>query len=167
VTAASAISEAKREDSKRGLLPIYEEDMRLLISQATYQSSYLPEEFRRNAVELLKKIYLPRPLPENYGLSPNYAWLASLSTLTEKSQALDLSILAFCIIQTQLTNTASFSLEEGLQIYSEALRHHRTDLQDGQKISRDETFAAIVVLTTCEVFKRPFFTFYDLTVAVL
>jgi hypothetical protein len=159
VTAASVISEAKREDSKKSVLPIYEEDLRSLISQATNPPSYLPEEFRRNAVELLKKVYLPRPLPEKYWHSPICAWLGSLSTLTEESQALDLSILAFCVVQTQLTNTTSFSLEEGLQFYSEALRHHRTDLQDEQKRSRDETFATIVVLTTCEVFIHPFFSF--------
>jgi hypothetical protein len=157
VTAASVISEAKREDSKRSLLPIYEEDMRSLISQATNPSSYLPVEFRRKAVEILKKTYLPQPLPERdwHAIAGIYDWLGSLDALTEKSQALDLSIVAFCIVQTHITKTSSVSLEEGLQFYSEALRHHRTDLQDEQKRSRDESFATIIVLTTCEVFMHP------------
>lgn len=156
LTATSVISEARREDSKQSLLPKYEKVMRSLISQATQPVPYPPAEFRRNAVKVLEKIYLPKSavkcLPP---LGSTYDWVWSLDNLTEKSQALDLSILALCIFQTALTKTSSVTVEEGLQVYSEALRHHRIDLQDEQKRYRDESFATIIVLTTCEVFMRP------------
>ena len=127
--------------------------MRSLISQATDPAPYLPVEFRRNAVKLLEKIYIPQS--RSAGCLPavgsTYDWFWSLNALTENSQALDHSILAFCVVQTYLTKTSSVSLEEGLQFYSEALRYHRTDLEDEQKRYRDEFFATIIVLTTCEV----------------
>jgi hypothetical protein len=146
------ISEARREDNKQCLLPKYEKVMRSLISQATQPAPYLPVEFRRTAVGVLEKIYLPQGTAKcSSPLGSTYDWVWSLDTLTEKSQALDLSILALCIVQTALTKTSSVTLEEGLQAYSEALRNHRTDLQDEQKRYRDETFATIIVLTTCEV----------------
>ncbi|KAK9235229.1 hypothetical protein V1525DRAFT_390679 [Lipomyces kononenkoae] len=153
LTAASVIAEAKLEDSKQRLLPVYEEDVRSLIFQATNPSSCLPVEFRRNAAKLLRKIYCPEK--HWHAMGSACAWLGYLDVLTEESQALDLAILAFCVVQTQLTKTSSFSLEEGLQFYSDALRHHRTDLQDEHKRSRDESLATITVLTTCELFANP------------
>lgn len=127
--------------------------MRSLVSQATNPSSYLPVEFRGKAAKLLKRIYLPQPLQTKdlNEFGSVHAWLGFIDVLSQESQALDLSLLAFCVFQTQLTKTSSFSLEEGLQFYNEALQHHRTDLQDEQKRSRDEYIATIIVLTTCEV----------------
>ncbi|KAK9364380.1 hypothetical protein V1509DRAFT_636594 [Lipomyces kononenkoae] len=157
LTTASIIAEEKPKDSKQRLLPIYEEDVRSLIFQARNPPSYLPVEFRRNAVKLLRKLYLPWPLLEKYWHAMGSAcdWLGSLDALIEESQALDFAILAFCVVQTHLTNTSSVRLEEGLQFYIDALRHHRTDLEDEQKRSRDESLATIVVLTTCELFVFP------------
>jgi hypothetical protein len=156
LTAASVIARAKLENDTKCAQPIYEEDMRSLISEGT-SSSYIPLEFRSNAVKMLEKIYLPKPLRMGHAIGLFHSWLYTLNTLTEESKALDLSILAFCIVQTRLTKTSTFSLEESLQFYSQALGHHRTDLQDEQKRARDESFATIVVLTTCEVFIYPLF----------
>ncbi|KIN02837.1 hypothetical protein OIDMADRAFT_52664 [Oidiodendron maius Zn] len=159
VKVASVISEAKHAESKTSHLPLYEEDMRSMISQATNPSPYIPIDFRRKAVELLRKIYLPKKLvAEGYrerhwhAVGGVYAWLACLRTLTEKSKALDLALLAFCIVQTHVTKTSSVNIEDGLQFYSEAICHYRCELQDDRKRSRNESFATIIVLITCELF---------------
>jgi hypothetical protein len=132
--------------------------MRSLISQVMDPATCHPVEFRHNAVKLLEKLYIPQSCSAEClpAIGSTYDWFWSLYSLTERSQALDHSILAFCVVQTHLTKTSSVSLEEGLQFYSEALRHHRTDLKDEQKRYRDESFATIIVLTTCEVCIHPF-----------
>lgn len=168
VNAASVIAAARHAQTRAQLLPVHEEAMRSLICQVTSSSPYIPIEFRKKAVRLVKKTYLPRSLPDEqwYLVGAIYGWVWSLSTLSEKSKALDLAIIAFLIVQTHITKTSFVSMEDGLRFYSEALTHHRRDLQDEEKRSRNESFATIIVLMTCEVVISPHKLVPSLTTAI-
>jgi hypothetical protein len=64
---------------------------------------------------------------------------------------LDQSLLAFCAIQVCIAEPWSVPLDLALQMYSEALSTLAQDLGYTHEQFKDETLAAIVVLTTCEV----------------
>ncbi|RKL04930.1 hypothetical protein BFJ70_g17153 [Fusarium oxysporum] len=68
------------------------------------------------------------------------------------NDALDNSLLAFCAIQIRLSGKASFSYHETVRLYNHALSKTITILDSPRVANSDEILAAIVILSTCEVF---------------
>ncbi|PCD25869.1 hypothetical protein AU210_012303 [Fusarium oxysporum f. sp. radicis-cucumerinum] len=68
------------------------------------------------------------------------------------NDALDNSLLAFCAIQIRLSGKASFSYHETVRLYNHALSKTITILDSPRVANSDEVLAAIVILSTCEVF---------------
>lgn len=154
-TATSVLSDMKREENYRKLHPNlqYDQELHLLLSNVG-QSSMSTLEYRSVALALLKKLYLPQPRhlsrsPE-LGRSP-YSWLHGVCQMQGHSQALDYSLLAFSAIQVYTTRIGTASLDQALRLYTEGIERLRTDLEDPSTRFLDETVAAIVVLSTCEV----------------
>lgn len=155
VTATSVLSELKREENYRKLHPNlqYDQDLRYLLSEIS-NSLYAPLRYRRYAEELLKKLYLPQPhqLARRPELGrATYSWLHAVCQLSGQSQALDYSLLAFSVIQVYITRIGTASLEQALHLYTEGIERLRRDLENPTTRFLDETIAAIVVLSTCEV----------------
>jgi hypothetical protein len=128
----------------------FDEDLEALKSQV--QKLLGPRtQFRRQALELLKKLYLPQPSPANIGEWSLYSWLPSVCELRGESQALDHALLAFCVAQVAVTNTGSASVDEALEVYNDALQKLRGEIEDFGAGRSDEILATISVLSTSEV----------------
>jgi hypothetical protein len=128
----------------------FDEDLQALKSQV--QKPVGPRtQFRRQALELLTKLYLPQPSPANIRESSLYSWLPSACELHGESQALDHALLAFCVVQVAVTNTGSASVDEALEVYNDALKKLRGEIEDFGAGRSDEILATISVLTTSEV----------------
>ncbi|KAI9742973.1 MAG: hypothetical protein M1818_003268 [Claussenomyces sp. TS43310] len=116
-------------------------------------------EFRNYAVELLKATYLPKePVSSSFNAGTSegsFAWVYRLTDLIEPSKSLDTSLLAFCLAQLHVTGTGDASLYQCLDQYNTALQHLYSDLDDSERRFREETLAAILVLSTCELFVCP------------
>ena len=153
--AATVLSALKREEKVKNFQPKrqYDQDLDVLRSKVS-DSISSRQEFRTLALALVKKLYLPKPellhQREELGAS-TYAWVYSACGLSGYSQALDYALLAFCVILAHITRVASTSFEEVLRLYSEGIERLRTELEHSQTRCRDETVAAIVTLSTCEV----------------
>jgi hypothetical protein len=119
-----------------------------------FNPSCPPTEFRAQAWALLKDLYLPRALPVSetrLGGTTPYSWLQAVCKLRKRSDALDHSLLAFSAVQVYLAETGNATVDEGLQLYNYALQELVKDLENGRVKNIEETLAAIVVLSTCEV----------------
>lgn len=68
-----------------------------------------------------------------------------------ESDALDQSLLAFCAIQIHIAEPDTISLDTALQSYNQALNVLVKKLIYATEQRKEETLAAIVVLSTCEV----------------
>ena len=152
-TAASVLSalKAQRESKSISASPETEADLHYLFLEASRNC----HGFRIYAVELLKDTYLPKQsLISNFDAEASqgsFSWVYRLADLTEPSQALDDSLFAFCLAQLHITNTGNASLDQCLDWYNTALQHLRSDLVHPEKQLREETLAAISVLSTFEV----------------
>lgn len=80
-----------------------------------------------------------------------YSWLHAVCQLSDQSQALDCSLVAFNVILVYITRIGTASLEQALHLYTEAIERLRRDLENPATRFLDETLAAIAVLSTCEV----------------
>ncbi|KAH8646252.1 hypothetical protein BX600DRAFT_158272 [Xylariales sp. PMI_506] len=126
-------------------------ELRRLFSQPSQHS----HEFRKFAVGFLQVTYLPQPPTSGEG---TVSWVHRLADLVEPSQSLNTALFAFCLAQLHVTNPASDdspTLYQCLDHYSTALQHLHSDLDDAQKRFREETLAAIAILSTCELFLSP------------
>jgi hypothetical protein len=113
-----------------------------------------PVAFRAQAWEILKQLYLPRsPPPDHVPITATscYSWLNAVCQMGLESSMLDHSLLAFCAVQVCIAEPRSISLDLALQLYSEALSELAQGLGYTHEHEKDETLAAIVVLSTCEV----------------
>ncbi len=128
----------------------FDEDLEALKSQVQRQIGSRTQ-FRRQALELLTKLYLPQPSPANIGEWSLYSWLPSICGHQGDSQALDHTLLAFCVVQVAVTNTGSASVDEALEVYSDALQKLRGEIEDFGARRSDEILATISVLSTSEV----------------
>lgn len=72
--------------------------------------------------------------------------------MAASSEALDHALLAFCAIQVRLSGETGISNDETVQLYNTALGKVIRDVAR----NNDETLAAIVVLSTCEVLTQSF-----------
>jgi hypothetical protein len=157
-SALTAISEAKQHDSPRSSFStasaLYQDFERLIAVRANALTTLL--QFRTQAFDILKALYLPRTAPSvqntpHHEGTNAYSWVYATCQLSLESSVLDQSLLAFCAIQIYIVEPSSISLEAALQLYSEALSELVQSLESSESRSQDETLAAIVVLSTCEV----------------
>ena len=128
----------------------FDKDLQVLKSQV--QNPIGPRtQFRLQALELLKKLYLPQPSQADIRESSLFSWLLIICELEQESHALDHSLLTFCVIQVSITKTGSVCVDEALQVYNEALQELQVEIEDDGARQSDEILAAISVLSTCEV----------------
>ncbi|UNI25005.1 hypothetical protein JDV02_010715 [Purpureocillium takamizusanense] len=119
--------------------------MRLQLSGAAYDIT----QVRAQALILLQDIYLPQPhVMEDSGDPTPFSWPKAVCGMTGPSDALDHALLALCAIQVRLSGETSISYDETVRLYNHALGKVIHDLGS----NNDETLAAIVVLSTCELF---------------
>jgi hypothetical protein len=151
----TAISEARLHRSQ----PIAKPNPTLLqafeqLRVGVSDRSRSPLLYRSQAWGILKELYLPRsPSPCAISITGTscYSWLSAVCQLKLESRMLDQSLLAFCAIQMCIAEPWSVPLDLALQMYSEALSNLAQDLGYTHEQVKDETLAAIVVLSTCEV----------------
>lgn len=117
---------------------------------AASASSGNSREFRQYALEVLEDTYLPKTLSAE-SRQGSFSWVYGLPDLTRTSTLLDTSLLAFCLSQFIVTGNGNTSLYTCLGHYNVALQHLALDLDDPDRRLQEETLAAIVVLSTCEV----------------
>lgn len=142
-TAISVLSELRaRQGSK-------EADLRNLYLRSSLNCC----EFRKHAVGLLRATYLPKQRPPSASTPSegSFAWAYRLADLVEPSKALDTALFAFCLAQLHVTGIKTITSCECLDQYDIALQHLRSDLDDLARRFREETLAAILLLSTFEV----------------
>jgi hypothetical protein len=100
-------------------------------------------------------MYLPKqPVSSIYNAEMtegSFSWVYRLAELMEPSESLDTALSAFCLTQLHVTGKDNVSLYQCLEKYNTALQHLYSDLDDSERRFREETLAAILVLSTCEV----------------
>ncbi|KAI8634933.1 hypothetical protein F5Y19DRAFT_410923 [Xylariaceae sp. FL1651] len=127
-----------------------EAELRRLFSDSSSNSGH----FRRYALELLQATYLPKNLSVE-SRQGSFSWVYGLADLTQPSKLLDTSLFAFCLSQFHVTKYGSTTLYHCLRQYDTALQYLALDLGDPVRILQEETLAAILVLSTCELFVCP------------
>ncbi|KAF2665744.1 hypothetical protein BT63DRAFT_428692 [Microthyrium microscopicum] len=153
ITAASVLAKAKSQHgSDLPKVSSYDEDIRLLSGQIS-SSSYSPTLFRFHAMEVIKKLYLPQKPQGSHNYGMNH--MAYILALHMQCEALDFALFAFCLVQVHITQSGRVTFEEALQNYNIALQKLLLLLRDEKAGHNDETLAAIVVLSTCELFIYP------------
>ncbi|KAG7405538.1 Beauvericin cluster-specific repressor BEA4 [Fusarium oxysporum f. sp. rapae] len=75
-----------------------------------------------------------------------------LYPMQRPSDALDHRLLAFGAIQIHLSGEIGISYNEAVQLYNDALSRVISTLNSPFVVYSDESLAAIIILTTCEVF---------------
>ncbi|KAF4619074.1 hypothetical protein G7Y89_g14774 [Cudoniella acicularis] len=152
-TATSVLSEIKAQQQLKDART--EADLHYLFSESSHNS----HDFRHYAVELLKATYLPKkPISSSCNAETSegsFSWVYRLTDLMEPSKSLDTALFAFCLAQLHITGTGNASLYQCLDQYNTALQHLYSDLDDPERQFREETLAAILVLSTCELFVCP------------
>ncbi|KAK0112808.1 hypothetical protein ONS95_014537 [Cadophora gregata] len=152
-TATSVLSQIKAQqrlkDAKK------EADLHHLFTESSHKS----RDFRHYAVELLEAIYLPKkPVSSSYNTKTSgggFSWVYCLKDLVAPSKSLNTALFAFCLVQLHITGAGNASLYECLDQYNTALQHLYADLADPERQFLEETLAAILVLSTCELFVCP------------
>jgi hypothetical protein len=129
----------------------FDEDLQALKSQIRKLEGSRTQ-FRLQALELLKKLYLPQPSLASIRESSLYSWLPTVCELEGESHALDHSLLTFCVVQVAVTKMGSACVDEALQVYNEALQKLLVEIEDFGAGRSNEVLAAISVLSTSEVF---------------
>ncbi|KAH0525786.1 hypothetical protein TsFJ059_009203 [Trichoderma semiorbis] len=158
VTAISVITDAqlhqRQQQSPSSEWVRLVHQLRDQLSQPGYDTSY----FRSQALRILQGIYLPQPrsaaCDENGDPTPS-SWIRAVCQMKAPSSALDHSLLAFCAVQVRLSGDSCLSQDETGQVYNHALSKLIEDLDSRQPRSSDEMLAAIVALSTCELFVFP------------
>ncbi|OAA70209.1 Zn(2)-C6 fungal-type DNA-binding domain protein [Akanthomyces lecanii RCEF 1005] len=147
LTAAAAIAGAARLPQSPGQRRLH------LLNQLKLECASPardPLQFRCRALQVLDGIYTPYLSLE--GAYPSAVlWLEAIGEMKEGCDALDQSLLAFCAIQIRVVGENSISYDDTVQLYNHALRNVIEDLAQG-KGAREETLAAIIALSTCELF---------------
>lgn len=142
----SVLSELRAQEGPKSASPNPKAEATL--HQLFSESSHNCREFRMYAVELLEAMYLPKQSVSSEG---SFSWVYHVTDLNEPSKSLDTALFAFCLAQLHVTGTGGPSLYQCLDQYNTALQHLYSDLADSERRFREETLAAIVVLSTCEV----------------
>ncbi|KAF2094148.1 hypothetical protein NA57DRAFT_80565 [Rhizodiscina lignyota] len=157
LTAVSVLSDLKFQNSRSEPLVTHSAEPELeTVIQDLVESSKNGINFRRRAVDLIKRLYLPREPNTEYHLKHTaYSWIYGAADLSGPSQALDVALLAFAMSLLYVTGSGNATLGQGLQLYNTAITHLCTDLENPDTKACDETLATIIVLSTCEIFLCP------------
>jgi len=110
--------------------------------------------FRLRAWDILRELYLPHTQSSeecDITATSCYSWVHAVCHLVPKSHVLDQALLAFCAIQVYLAEPWSISEVQAQILYSEAVQKLIEILGKSDVERGDDTLAAIVVLSTCEV----------------
>jgi hypothetical protein len=158
VTALSAITDTRlyqdlqHSPSSKNIRIIHQ--LHAQLSQPLYDAP----NFRSRALHILQDIYLPRPYitacdnnSDNHSDPTPSSWIKAVCQMQAPNNALDHSLLAFCAVQVCLSGDSCLSKDEMGQVYNQALSKVIKELDPRWPGNSDETLAAIVVLTTCEV----------------
>ncbi|KAI2627719.1 hypothetical protein GGR54DRAFT_429189 [Hypoxylon sp. NC1633] len=157
ITAPLVLSELRAQQHTKDIRPNprIEADLHYLFAESPHNS----HQFRKYAVELLEATYLPtRPVSSSSRPEigeGSFSWVYRLTDLAGPSKSLDTSLFAFCLAQLHVTSTGNASLYQCLDQYNTALQHLYSDLDNPEMRFREETLAAIIVLSTCELFVCP------------
>lgn len=108
-------------------------------------------QFRLDALEVIKKLYLPQPNAADITGTSLFSWFPAICWLTGESDALDHSLLTFCVIQVAVTRTGSASIDDASGLYSTAIQKLLAEIKRDNAGQSDEILAAISVLSTYEV----------------
>ncbi|KAF4968458.1 hypothetical protein FSARC_4152 [Fusarium sarcochroum] len=157
VTALSVVADARlqQRNPETSTLPCWLVLLqRMRVGLNSGDSSYDVQRFRLEALFIAESIYFPRGVTmtnvEGSDSLPS-SWLKAVCQLQRPSDALDHSLLAFCAIQVRLSSKATISHDETIQLYNHALSRIIAILDSPSAGNSDESLAAIVVLSTCEV----------------
>lgn len=79
------------------------------------------------------------------------SWFKAICQMQCPSDALDHCLLAFCAIQIHLSKEIGISYNKAVQLYNDALSRVISTLNSPFVVYSDESLAAIIILSTCEV----------------
>lgn len=121
------------------------------------QSSYNVATFRLEVLSIADAIYFPLssvPKSVTDSTSTPSSWFKAVCQMQNPSEALDYSLLAFSAIQIRLSGERRISYDQTVQLYNEAISKIITILDIPAVGGSDESLAAIVIVSTCEVSTR-------------
>ncbi|KAK6716858.1 hypothetical protein SNK05_000058 [Fusarium graminearum] len=158
VSALSAVKDARLEERLRETPELVDwlrtlEQMRDQLYSS--KSSYQVVTFRLQALSIADSIYYPLPRVSEScqdSTSTPSSWFKAVCHMPNPSEALDHSLLAFCAIQIRVSRQSGISYDETVQLYNHALSKIIGVLDSPSDGSSDESLAAIVILSTCELF---------------
>ncbi|ORX96166.1 hypothetical protein BCR34DRAFT_497951 [Clohesyomyces aquaticus] len=121
------------------------------------ESTTSPSRFRLAAFCLLQKTYLPNPIvaDANQSHAAPEIWFRAVCELEDSCPVLDHALIAFCTIQVYVSKTGTVSYDEASEKYNTTLRHLSTALHSEENARLEYVLAAILVLSTCELFFFP------------
>lgn len=142
--------------AKRPRLNSIQEELDTLIrlSNSPVALTASPSTLRLGALDLLQRLYLPRPgLAVNELNSSNpFSWVRAVCELEDICPVLDHAIIAFCTAQVYVTETGHVSHDQSIEIYHSALQRLSSVLTLDCDDRLDFVLASIVVLSSCEMF---------------
>ncbi|KAH7179009.1 uncharacterized protein B0J16DRAFT_416754 [Fusarium flagelliforme] len=116
-------------------------------------SLYDVETFRQQALSIADGIYFPLSKAGNSeGDSTPSSWFRAVCQMKAPSEALDYSLLAFCATQIRLSGETRISYDETVELYNQAISKVISILNSPSIGNSDQSLAAIVMLSTCELF---------------
>ncbi|KAF5723275.1 hypothetical protein FMUND_2020 [Fusarium mundagurra] len=123
--------------------------------QINSKEAYDVPTFRSQALAIAVSIYFPQgrytTSEEDHSSTPS-SWLKAVCNMEGPSEALDHSLVAFVAIQIRLSGEEGVSYDEAIELYNHALSKVIHVLDCPCIIgNNDESIAAIVILSTCEV----------------
>ncbi|OBS26133.1 hypothetical protein FPOA_00076 [Fusarium poae] len=158
VYALSAVKDAKMQQREReNGQSVDLKDVLQHMRDKLYSSQllYHVPAFRLQALSITDKTYHPLPTVTNncddYTSTPA-SWFKAVCQMQNPNEALDHSLLAFCAIQIRITQQSGISYDETIQLYNHALSKIIAILDSPVDGGSDESLAAIIVLSTCELF---------------
>jgi hypothetical protein len=140
-------AEAKRRAECRTI----QDQLNHLISLSNGSTSP-PSNFRLQAFQLLRKLYLPTPkTSDNHpGHATPLTWFRAICELDQPCPVLDHALIAFCTAQVYVTKTGNTLHSEAIDRYNTTLGFLSIALT--QEPRPEYMLASIVVLSTCEFF---------------
>ncbi|KAF5601789.1 hypothetical protein FPANT_1653 [Fusarium pseudoanthophilum] len=123
--------------------------------QINSKGAYDVPTFRSQALSIAVSIYFPQgrytTSEEDHSSTPS-SWLKAVCSMEGHSEALDYSLVAFVAIQIRLSGEVGVSYDEAIELYNHALSEVIHVLDCPCVLGKnDESIAAIVILSTCEV----------------
>jgi hypothetical protein len=129
-----------------------DEELQFLKWQLQKQTSPR-KSFRLQALQLIKKVYLPQLTQAELRESSLFSWIPIICELPGESDALDYSLLTFCVVlvEVALNRMGTICVDDYLQSYNDTIQKLLVELEHDDAGQRDELLAVISVLSTYEV----------------